>query len=106
MSAQLVAKIVASSFGAVVWPFIGVSFYLTISHDHPKYSGVKFDLAALVAIVITGAVSMFFLGIYAGWFRRKSWATWVAISAYVCAVFFVLSLYSFGYVCSKFDACL
>jgi hypothetical protein len=106
MSAQIVTKVFLSALGAVLWPFLLISLYLSLSHGHPRIDNAVFGYSALALSIFVGAVCMHFAGIYAGWFRRASWFNVVAIAMYVFFVGTALFFYSFGFVCSRYGACL
>jgi hypothetical protein len=106
VSAQLATRIVASLLGAILGPFLIVSTYLYVSRNHSNTSHDLGDFGALGVSVIAGAICMHFLGRCLGWFSRKVWTNVLVLAVYICVAMVLLFLYSLGFVCGMFGACL
>jgi uncharacterized membrane protein YedE/YeeE len=106
MSPPLVTRVVAWVFGATLLPFVVVSSYLYYSRTHNYWAEPFGDFGALLAALVVGAGCVYLLARDLGWFGRKAWPNVLMIVAYVVVAGPLLSIYSLGYVCSKFGACL
>ena len=105
MSPRFVSRIVAWVVGATLLPFAVVTSYLYYSrtHNHSEPNG---DFGALFAALFVGAGSTYLLARELGWLNRSVWLRALMILVYVVVAAVLLSIYSLGYVCGKFGACL
>jgi hypothetical protein len=106
MSPRLVSRVIAWVVGATLLPFVVVTSYLYYSRTHNHWAEPDGDFGALFAALFVGAGCTYLLARDLSWLNRGVWLRALMILVYVVVAAVLLSIYSFGYVCGKFGACL
>lgn len=107
MSPLEFVKLSLSLAGATIAPPLILSKYLGWTGD-PHYSSNS-DMSGLGALAIAVLVGTFGVHCLAGifnWYGGKLWKAAVILASYIVFASLFLIAYAFGYVCTKFDACL
>jgi hypothetical protein len=104
-SPRFVLRIVVGVVGATLLPFVVATSYLYYSRTHNHWAEPYGDFGALFAALFVGASCMYLLAREIDGLSRGVPKALV-ILAYVVVGAVLLSIYSFGYVCDKFGACL
>jgi hypothetical protein len=106
MSLRSVLRIFAWAVGATLFPFVVATSYLYYSRTHDHWGEPLGDFGALFAALFVGASCIYLLARELSWVNRGVWLNALMILAYAVVAAVLLSIYSFGYVCGKFGACL